>query len=94
MTDPDRLAEITARFHAGKPLSQEDAGWLIADLTIKRGLLARLEWAGRKRSSPDRNCPACFGWPANGHDPDCWLAAELTRTTSPGPPEGVERPGT
>jgi hypothetical protein len=59
------------------------------EMTRLRGLLRRLEWAGRKRSSPDRNCPACFGWPANGHDPGCELAAELNPPTSPGPPEGV-----
>jgi hypothetical protein len=85
----------------GYQTSEMRAPWVAVGVAVAevaetrlRGLLARLEWAGRKRSSPDRNCPACFGWPANGHDPGCELAAELTRTTSPGPPEGVERPGT
>jgi hypothetical protein len=37
-----------------------------------RGLLARLEWACHY------DCPACGGREIHGgHDPDCWLAAEL-----------------
>jgi hypothetical protein len=72
MSDTNRLAEITARFHAGEQLSQQDAGWLIADITIKQGLLARLEW------SRDGRCNGCDGFRhTTGHDPSCWVPAEL-----------------
>src|SRR5215211_3006250 len=46
-----------AEFIANAPA---DIDWLVGEVERLRSLLGRLEWAGRKRSSPDRNCPACF----------------------------------
>ncbi len=43
-----------------------------------RDLLRRLEWAGDKRE--EEACPACHNWPDQGHEPSCWLAAELRST--------------
>lgn len=77
----DRLAEITRRFHAGEVLAQEDIGWLIAEVTIKRGLLARLEWASSPWW-PEAACPACDVPYGSPHESGCWLAAELNISRS------------
>jgi hypothetical protein len=45
-----------------------------------RDLLGRLEWSsGMGDGAGGGRCPACRAWHPNGHDPDCWLAAELSR---------------
>jgi hypothetical protein len=62
------------------------------DVVRLRSLLARLEWAG---GDPLRRyCPACSGYQPSseadgapgpfGHEPDCWLAAELAVTSHDG----------
>jgi hypothetical protein len=64
----------------GDPLDQAELAKELGDLLPQkqleidrlRGLLARLEWAA------DYECPACRGREIHGgHEPDCWLAAEL-----------------
>lgn len=58
-------------------LAPIESAW--AEVARLRELLARLEWAGTNPRNPvNPHCPACGGWPANSHDPDCWLAAALT----------------
>jgi hypothetical protein len=57
-------------------------GKVEADRARLRGLLGRLEWV----SEGEEGCPACDRPRSNGHDPDCWLAAEL----APDPPEGEQ----
>jgi hypothetical protein len=102
MTDPRLLTFIKAKVESLHDLDDEDIGLLIrlaeeaqAEVERLRGLLGRLEWEGGEAGWPQ--CPACFGDKptlhpqhphAAGHDPDCWLAAELAnRPTSPDPPE-------
>jgi hypothetical protein len=54
-----------------------------------RGLLARLEWAGCFQE--EAACPACEHYEENGgHDPGCWLAAELQRRDPPASPPAAE----
>jgi hypothetical protein len=62
--------------------------WM-AEAARLRGLLARLEWAGKYWLGDEsvRECPACEAMEGSAHEPDCWLAAALGRL--PGP---VERP--
>jgi hypothetical protein len=52
-----------------------------------RGLLGRLEWADNY--SERTSCPACMRYRDQGHDPGCWLAAELARNADD-PPEGSQ----
>jgi hypothetical protein len=53
------------------------------DVGRLRGLLARLEWAG---DTGRAMCPVCLNEPVGGrgHDPGCWLAAELAITSHDG----------
>jgi hypothetical protein len=51
-----------------------------------RGLLRNLEWRGPTLLEQGV-CPACDASPDEGHQADCWLAAEIIRSTS-----GEERP--
>jgi hypothetical protein len=87
----DRLAEIKAAIqqHAVAPdLRPRElrigalAEWLVVENERLRGLLAALEWIiGETIVVGDvaKFCPACKNAQADGHAPDCWLAAELTR---------------
>jgi len=49
---------------------------LIGEVVRLRGLLARLEWAGRTHDDVAA-CPACGSAQRTRHGPGCWLAAEL-----------------
>jgi hypothetical protein len=48
----------------------------VSEVERLRGLLERLEWGGTNPRNPiNPHCPACGGWPANGHYPGCaWVA--------------------
>jgi hypothetical protein len=90
MSDPrdeiDRLEQIRHQLdqvgrNAGR-LTNRTGRWLVAEVERLhgeverlRGLLARLEWAGSYRE--ESICPVCEMEPGGGHDPGCWLAAEL-----------------
>ena len=52
----------------------------INEIERLRGLLARLEWPETLPGSGAWHiCPVCSNHRVEGHDPDCWLAAELGR---------------
>jgi hypothetical protein len=57
-----------------------------------RGLLGRLEWAGRSDFSEQAACPVCelLRDPEGRHEPGCWLAAELAPNAND--PPGGEQP--
>ena len=79
---------------------------LLAEVTRLRGLLALLEWASQEfwdYEATAEACPACkrfkeanvYGIAAAnvGHEPDCWLAAELGNAESgPAPHQGDTGP--
>jgi hypothetical protein len=73
-------------------LAEEDAAEAVAERRL--GLLGRLEWAGGLVTFPDGCepcCPACEVEQADphGHEPDCWLAAELAHNANEAsPPKG------
>lgn len=60
----------------------------IAEVERLRGRLRELEWAGWVflGGDTDPGCPVCHAYagfedhPNRGHEPDCWLAAELRST--------------
>jgi hypothetical protein len=62
-----------------------DIDTLIGEVDRLVGLLGRLEqeWADEVAS-----CPVC-AHDGTGHDPDCWLVAELARNAND-PPEGEQ----
>lgn len=89
MSDPDRLPMIEANMADSRRtlrppyVTSDDADWLVAEVKERgreaergRGLLRRLEWAGRLHS-----CPICHRFQdpgeAHGHVPGCDLAAVL-----------------
>jgi hypothetical protein len=82
MTDQDRLPEITARWmptlSGYRDGITRDVVWLLDEVDRLRGLLARLEWPETlPGAGPWHICPACSNHRDQGHEPGCWLAAEL-----------------
>jgi hypothetical protein len=79
LAEVERLRQEAAQ-QALRTVGLEVAATSFADGVERlRGLLARLEWAGKYWLGDDytRECPACEVGEGMAHDEDCWLAAEL-----------------
>jgi hypothetical protein len=85
------VAGLTEYRLNGKTIGPMDAASIaVGEVERLRGLLGRLEWADEDDTGR-RYCPVCEWAEATGqgHDPGCWLAAELARNTDD-PPEGEQ----
>jgi len=92
MSDQDRLAEAAAlaeEIRERNRLVPDDdprkvllghLDWLVGEVERLHGLLARLEWPETlPGAGPWHICPVCSNHRDQGHEDDCWLAAELHR---------------
>lgn len=80
----ERLREDRTKLSVYSGNVEAERNELRSEVERLRGRLGELEWINPCDGCDQGRCPVCDGHEGRrGHEPDCWLAAEIAKSPQP-----------